>query len=220
MLLDTLEVSVDEEKWMIFIGHLWGTVYYWELYRTHELPGAFFSLTALAARNELLMRIAHAVHLCQEVAKEQDVGDEAKAALDEMLTLFERGDTLDRSVLTFEDCGVKPYRDKVLAHPLNNIKRLLGKDTYQISLKWATVEQTMNKIKQFADHVEQHNSSSGKSSWSTYKEDTGEMQRAFRAVTRALEDAAEYDLLKRQLIQKGGKATITLDRENHKIRLD
>ncbi len=214
---------MEEAKWMTFINHLWAALFYWELikqYRKHELPGPFFSLSALATRNEFLMRIDHAVHLCREIAKEYDVGDQANKTLEEIVTLFERGDTLDRSVLKFEDCGLKPYRDKVLAHPANKIKELLGKERCEISLKWDTVEQTLNKIKKFADQVEQHNSRSGKWNFSTYKEDAGAMETAFRAVTIALEDAAEHDLLKRDIMLKGGRATVTLDWQTRKIRLE
>src|SRR6516164_20924 len=82
---------MDEAKWMTFINHLWAAVFYWELikqYRKHELSGPFFSLSALATRNEFLMRIAHAVHLCREIAKEYDVGEQARRTLDKIVSLF------------------------------------------------------------------------------------------------------------------------------------
>jgi hypothetical protein len=88
------EIAMDEEKWMKFIQSYWAMLSYWEiikLYRTHPLRGAFFHLTALACRNELLMRISHTVHLCQQIAKEYDVGVEAKATLAEIEALFQRG---------------------------------------------------------------------------------------------------------------------------------
>jgi hypothetical protein len=103
---------------------------------------------------------------------------------------------------------------------VNKIRELLGKERYEISLKWDTVEQTLNKIKEFADQVERHNSRSGQWNLSTYKEDTGDMERAFRPVTIALENAAEYDLLKRDVMLKGGKATVTLDWQSRKIKVE
>ena len=205
---------MDETKWMTFIHQFWGALSYWELmkmYRKYELHGAFFSLSALASRNELLMRIAHVVHLCKEVAKAYDIGNEATTTLAEIKKLYEKGDTPDRSVLQFEDCGVKPFRDKVLAHPLNPTKALLGKSECQILLKWDTVEQTLAKIREFADQVEEHNLRAGQWDFSTYKDAVDGVDVAFSAVMIALEDAAKYDRLQLAIKLKGGKATVSCD---------
>jgi len=123
---------------------------------------------ALAVRNELLMQIAKSVKLCEEVAKVCVVGADAAVTLEEIKALAAKGDTRDRSVLEYPDCGVMPFRDKVLAHPLSQIKALHGKEPYRIDLQWATVEATLAKIQRFADQVEKHNAPR----WelSTYKE--------------------------------------------------
>jgi hypothetical protein len=151
---------MDKEKWMKFINHLWLTTSYWQLAkacRATNPSGWFFELASFAFRNELLWGIDHGVHICREIAKNCDVGDAARKTLEEINDLHQKGETRDRNALVFEDCGVKVYRDKVLGHPADHIKELLGKDNYEFSLKWATVEETLNKIKRFADEVEQHN---------------------------------------------------------------
>jgi hypothetical protein len=213
------EERMDEQKWMTFINYYWSIVSFWEIikaYRTKELQGPFFSFSALATRNELLMRIAHAVKLCEEIAKEYDVGVEAHQTLGEIKALFAKGDTPDHSVLKFEDCGIKPFRDKILAHPLNQTKAVLGKPKYEISLKWDTVEKTLERIKVFAGQVEEHYRQTGHLTCSTYKDEIGDMETAFRAVTIAMEDAEKYDKLKREIASKG-KATVILDWNTREI---
>jgi len=203
---------MDENKWMAFIYSYWSMLSYWEMikgYRKHDLQGAFWSLNALACRNELLMRIAHSVHLCEEIAKEYEVGVAAMKTLDEIKVLFARGDTRDHKVLRFDDCGVKPFRDKILAHPLNQLKAVLGKPNYEILLKWGTVEKTFRKIKEFADQVEAHMSHSGRWGFSTYKDELGDVDIEFKSVTRALEDAQKHDKLKLAIKLKGGRATVS-----------
>jgi hypothetical protein len=205
---------------MKFIHSYWAMISYWEiikLYRKHALPGAFFNLTMLACRNELLMRIAHTVHLCRQIAKEYDVGPDARTTLAEIEALFERGDTPDRSALNFDDCGVKPFRDKVLAHPLNQTKAVLGKQGYQISLKWATVEETLSKIKEFANEVEGHNLGSGKWHSATLKDEVIGLEPAFMDVKLALEAAAKFDRLRRAILIKGGKAPYPLTGDQAKL---
>ena len=56
--------------------------------------------------------------------------------------------------LKFEDCGSShtATRFSLTRPPL--IKRLSGKEQYQISLRWETIEETLEKIKQFAVEVE------------------------------------------------------------------
>lgn len=203
---------MDEDKWMTFIHSYWSMIAYWEMikgYRKHELPGAFWSLNALACRNQFLMQIAHTVKLCAIVTKAYDIGSDALATFNQIQALFAKGDANKRSVLKFEDCGVLVFRDKVLAHPLNEQQKLLGKPEFEISLKWDTVEQTLIKIKEFADQVEQHNIRKGSLDFSTYKDEVGGPDIGFMTVTWALEEAEKHDKLKLAVRLKGGKATVS-----------
>jgi hypothetical protein len=191
------EKNMEKEKWMKFINHLWLTMSYWQLTKAckeNNPPGLFFELASHAFRNELLMQIDHSVHLCRQIAANYDVGSAAEKTLKEINDLHQQGETSDRAALVFEDCGVKPFRDKVLAHPLGHIKELLGKGKYELSLKWATVEQTLNKIKQFADEVEQHNLA--KWDLTSYKERVDAVDFGFQQIMLALKNAAKYDQLK------------------------
>ena len=198
---------MDKDKWMTFINHLWLTIGYRQLvkaYVENQLGGIFFDLTGMAIRNELLMRIAHTVHLCEQIAEKFDVGNEARKTLTEILDLYKKGDSRDnRSVLKFEDCGVKPFRDKVLAHPLDHIKELLGKPQYQISLKWDTVDHTLHKIKEFCDQVERHNTSS----WDmvSYKDEVAAVDFAFQKIMWSLTEAAKHNKLKHDIGIRGKK---------------
>ncbi len=209
---------MDEEKWMAFIHDFWGTLSYWKLiklYQANELSGSFFMLSALATRNELLMRIAHTVHLCEEIAKEYDVGADAEKALQEIRKLYAQGDTPNRSALNFEDCGVKPYRDKILAHPLDTLKEILGKGRYEISLKWETVEKTLDKIREFANEVEAHYTEIGKWDFETHK-DVGGIEIGFDSLMIAMKDAAKYDRLKLAVRLKG-RSVVVYDRQADEI---
>jgi hypothetical protein len=198
---------------MTFIEGIWGMVSFWEaikLFRKHPLQGAFFGLTALACRNELLMRISHCVHLCEVAATEFELGKDAEKTLDEVKELFARGDTQDRKTVVFDDCGVKPFRDKILAHPLNHCKVLHDKERYLINLKWDTVEATLNKIKLFASQVECHNNAIGVLDVSTYKEGVG-LESSFKSLVLSLEASANYRQLQRAIMEKGGRATVALN---------
>jgi hypothetical protein len=214
---------MDEQKWMIFIEHYWGTMSYWELiklFREQALPGAFFSLSALAIRNEFLMRIDHAVHLGEVIAGEYDVGEDAKRTLGEMKALYQKGDTKDRASLDFKDCGIKPFRDKVLAHPLCKIKSVLGKGEYQIALRWETVEWTLGLIRHFADQVEGHHRGLGTWDFSTHKGEMADVQTSFRAVLRAQEDAAKFDALKLAVSLKGGRAAVVRNLQTDEVSVE
>jgi hypothetical protein len=213
---------MDEQKWAIFVNHYCCVISFWEIikaYRTKKLRGAFFSFLGLAARNELLMRIAHSVKLCEEIVKEYDVGDDAKFTLGEIKSLFEKGDTPDRSALKFENCGIKPFRDKILAHPLNQTKAVLGKPEYEISLQWETVEATLSKIKVFADQVEEHYRQAGRWNVATYKDGIAEVEDDFRAVMAAMEDGEKYNKLRREVMLKG-KATVSMDWKKREIVIE
>ena len=197
---------MDKGKWMTFINHLWVTIGYWHLlnaYKQNALQEVFFDLTGLAVRNEFLMRIAHTVHLCQEIDKEFDVGPDAQNTLKEVVQLYEKGDSLDRRVMTFKDCGIKPFQDKVLAHPLDHIKELLGKPPYHISVKWETMEETLEKIKQFCDLVERHHAGS----WdlTSYKDEVRAVDVAFQKVMWGLKEGAKYEMLKQEVGLRGEK---------------
>lgn len=196
--------TLNKDRWMTFIDHLWSVVAYGQLinlYQKTPLPGSFFHLTALAVRNELLMRIAHTVHLCEVIADKHDVGPAASATLNEIKVLYERGYTDNKSALTFDDCGVKVFRDKVLGHPLNTIKTTLGKDEYQISLKWETVEETLSKLKLFATQVEMHYLDDW--DFSTAKDEVIGVDDDFNHVISSLREAEDYDNLKFEISKRG-----------------
>jgi hypothetical protein len=198
---------MPKDNWMKFINSVWTMMAYWEwikLYRnsSERLPNTFcMRLAALAVRNELLMNIAHVVHVCEEIAKNHEIGSAAHAALKDIQVLYAKGDTPDRSILTFEDCGLKPFRDKVLAHPLNEIKATLGKPEYQISLKWKTIEDTIAKINKFCDHVEAHN----RSEWqvTTYRGGDVGVDVGFSQIVHAVEAAEKLGRLTLEIAKKG-----------------
>jgi hypothetical protein len=193
---------MDEQRWMIFINHYWLTIAYRDIlkhFREGKLQGMFFGLCAVACQHELLMMIAHAVHLCEEVSKEYDVGPDAMKVLAELKALYAQGDSKNQAKLNFDDCGIKPFRDKLLAHPLNQIKMVLGKPEYHIDLKWDTIEATLNKIKEFAHHVEEHHGRLGQWNFWTDKGSVGSVEVALTQVTLEVEDAAKYEKLKREI---------------------
>ncbi|MEI7688000.1 MAG: hypothetical protein WCL32_23580 [Planctomycetota bacterium] len=214
---------MTEEQWMKFIDELWGMQSYWELileYRKNPtMQGAFFSLSALATRNELLMRIAHVVHLCEEISKNFEIGTDATESLDEIRSLYTKGDSRNSAHLKFVDCGVKPFRDKVLAHPLNKIKTILGKDEIEISLPWQTIEQTIAKIKEFANWVEVFNNQAKRWSLSTYKDKIGDIDHAFRRVVIAFEDSKKFRQLEHKVALRGGKATVRFNWQTREMTI-
>jgi len=150
------------------------------------------------------MSIARIVHLCREIAKNHDIGGAAQAVLKDIESLYANAKEDmpdDRTSLNFEDCGVKPYRDKLLAHPLNEIKAALGKPKYQISVKWKTVEDTIAKINEFCDEVEAHY----QQEWnvSTYRgEHVGE-DLGCSYLVRLADESEKWDRLKIKIAKKG-----------------
>ncbi len=192
---------MDPEKWMVFINQFWWTLTHWQmiqLYKSKKLDGAFFALTGLAIQDKLLMEMVHTIHLCDEIAKNFDVGREAEQCLGEIKELFDKGESGDRGQASFQDCGIKPYRDKVLAHPIDHVREILGKGPIQISLKWETVEETFRKIKEFCNAVEQHHA--GGWDFSTYKDEVSGADIGLEVVLNLMEDGKKYDELRRQII--------------------
>jgi hypothetical protein len=196
--------ALDKDKWIEIVDHLCVTLVdlqLVQLYRKKAPRDHFFEYTYRALLNDLLMRIAHTVHICQEVASEFHIGQNAKSTLDEIIALFSKGNSKDRSALIFDDCGIGPFREKCLGHPLNPIKRLLGKQEYVISLKWETVESTFEKIKQFCDEVEAHYASQWK--LSTWKQEVGGVEDCFERIVIGLGLGDKYDSLMRVVMCKG-----------------
>jgi hypothetical protein len=196
---------------MKLINHVWSTIIYRELARQYladQPADPFFLLTWYAVRDKLLMGIAHAVMLCEQIAKQIDVGPEGKKALAELIDLYAKGNLADRSATDFDDCGVLVFRDKVIAHPLNKIKEIHDKDQYKISVKWETVDATIGKIREFCQNVEQHNVEE----WNTssYLEGTGEGADALKHVLFQMEEARKYHKLKFE-VTKAGKPRIWYD---------
>jgi len=101
----------------------------------------------------------------------------------------------------FDDCGVGPFRDKCLGHPLNHIKRLLGKQEYVISLRWETVERTFEKIKQFFNEVEEHYV--GDWNLSSWKQEVNGVEDCFERVVIGLGLGDKYERLMRVVMTKG-----------------
>jgi hypothetical protein len=66
-----------------------------------------------------------------------------------------------RKYLSYGDCGVGTFRDIQLGHPVNAIKVVKGKDGYEISLEWKTVEEALDKIMLFAEQVEAYHREKG-----------------------------------------------------------
>jgi hypothetical protein len=148
------------DKWKKLIQQVWMTNVFWELFRQYcrdQPPGAFFALTWYAVRDKLFMEISRVVTLCEQVANQVNVGSDGQKALAELKALYEKGDLRDYASLDFDDCGVKVFRDKAIAHPANPIKEILGKNPSKISVKWDTLTETIDMIKQFCEIVEQHN---------------------------------------------------------------
>ena len=199
------------EKWMKVIRHVWSTICYWELakqYLKDQPSGSFFLLAWHAVKDKVLMSIAHAVTLCEEAAKQIAIGPEAAKSLAELKDLYRKGDLKDRSALVFDDSGVMVFRDKVLAHPLNKIKEIHGKDQYKVSVKWETVDATIGKIREFCERVENHNHKD----WQTasYLGGTEEGSDALREVLAHMEQSKKDDRLKREITQRG-KSLVDFD---------
>ena len=98
---------------------------------------------------------------------------------------------------------------------MDHIKELLGKPNYTVSLQWQTVEETLNKLKQFADEVETHLSRHLKIS--TVKDEIAGIDTAFAGVMIALEYATKFRELQRILIDKGGRAMVWNDLAHDQI---
>jgi hypothetical protein len=214
-------IQVDEATWTKFIQHYWLTLAYWEImkcYRTTHLGGAFFALSSLATQNELMMCIVRIVDLCNQMEREYpDLGDGVKNALVEINTVYARGHKEDRACTKFENCGIKVFRDKVLAHPVTQVKALFGRNELQISVEWGTVEATLNAVKKFADQVEEHYCRSGHSDFTTDKEAVAGVGPAFLRVALDIRDSKRYDELKLEIAKKGGKASVIYDRIKDEI---
>jgi hypothetical protein len=196
---------------MKLINHVWSTIFYWELakqYLADQPEDHFFLLTWHAVKDKLLMGIAHAVTLCEQIATQIDVGPEGKKVLAELVALYGKGDLADRSATDFDDCGVKVLRDKVIAHPLNKVKEIHGKDQYKVSVKWETVDATIGKIREFCQKVEWHNVKD----WDTssYLDGTGAGADALKHVLFYIEAAKKHDDLKFE-ITKAGKPRVWYD---------
>jgi len=192
------------DKWMKLIHHVWSTIFYWELvqqYMKDRPTDNFFHLTWYAIKDKLLLAIANTVPLCEQIITQIDIGPDAEKAFAELKELYKKGDLGDRSTLDFEDCGVKVLRDKVIAHPLSQIKEILGKDPYKISMKWDTVEATIDKIREFCAAVERHNAKDWQSS--SYLQSTGDGADALKYILRSMEDAKKYHKLKLEIAKKG-----------------
>ncbi|HZZ77394.1 MAG TPA: hypothetical protein VFE62_02685 [Gemmataceae bacterium] len=196
---------------MIFIEHFWHVVAHrqlLDLYKKHKPRGSFFQLTGEAILREFLLLTAHMIHEAEEIVKNYPVGEEAKATLEELKAVYAKGDTYDRTATNFPDCGIKIYRDKVLGHPLNNIKAILGKGLYEIHLKWETIDHTFALLRQFCTDVESEYSDEWKTE--TAKDEIIGLDAGFLEILYALLAAEELKELKLAVVKRG-RPRIRLD---------
>ena len=207
------------DKWMILINHVWSTIFYWELtkqYLVDRPTDGFFVLTWHAVKDKMLMGTDHAVALCKNIATQIDIGPGGKKVLAQLLDLHGKGDLRNHSALDFDDCGVKVFRDKVLAHPLSKIKEILGKDPYKVSVKWETIEATIDKIREFCQAVEQHNLQDWNAS--NYLEGTGEGADGLKRILFYIEEAKKYDDLKFKIGKLGKPRVVRLEQQRFRRR--
>jgi hypothetical protein len=194
-----------------FVDHLWTAIgyrqlarYYWD--NRDKLQGGFFVFTGMAINRELIMVMAHAYDLAKLIAEKRAVGSDAQKRFEELTAFYDKNyDKYSRNELDLQDCGIHAYRDKIVAHPLNHIKEILGKDQYQISLKWETIEETLEKMKQFATAVEENYNSD----WGmrTGKEDIPAIADGIDMLRSTLKSEGRYLELRRKLILRQGKET-------------
>jgi hypothetical protein len=207
------------EKWMKqIIDLMWQIALRWEIlqqYKDSQPNGVFFALSSFDTREAFFRKLSHAVALCEEVAKHPDIGLEGQVRLEELRALYKKAESEDRSRLDYDDCGLKVYRDKVLAHPVNPSKDLGGKEQLKISMKWETVEQTLAKLREFCAAVERHKVADWKTT--SYLGETGEAADDLKYVLRCMQEAKEYDRLKQQLC--GQKATVWYDWKTEKFMI-
>jgi hypothetical protein len=88
---------------------------------------------------------------------------------------------------------------------------MLGKTPYEFSLKWDTVQQTLDKIRQFADEVEQNRQEAGEWDFSTHKGEVPGVKSDFEGLMIAISDGAKYHQLRQAILAKGGRASVACD---------
>ena len=213
---------MTEVKWMEFIRLYWTAISYWEMikgFRSQELRGCFFSLSALACRNSLLWGIAKFIELCNRADGKVEFGDEATETLNLLTQLYNKGQKKNSNDLNYEACGVGQFRDKELAHPLNALKGVLGKDAYKITLEWDTVEETLMKMKLFADQVEVYHREKGTWNVSTFKDGIPDVEFVFGDLSKDLEAAQKYAELVRAIQMSEGSVKVKLNYETKRVEI-
>jgi hypothetical protein len=209
--------AIMKETWGRFMDSVAGVTAYSQLvkrYREKRPEGSFFYLTFNALRNELLMAISRQVGLCRAIGEKVDIGPAAKSTLADLEQEYKKLDTEDRNVLDFPDCGVKVMRDKSLAHFGSQIKKILDKNQYKITLKWETVERTISSIDKFCKEVEEHNQADWQSS--TILGDVHGVEHGFDSVMTWMEMGHKYDDLSHKIALRG-KCTVSVDWTKHEI---
>lgn len=149
---------MGKEQWDFIINDVWYVLCQWQTvqkFKEYKPDGSFFRLSWYATKNELLMSINRVIQVVNSVKEELDLEVDAQVLLEELNALHEKGYDNQRGT-DYENCGIKAYRNKVLGHPVDVIRAILGKE-FKISLDWDTVEETIISLKEFCHAVEQQN---------------------------------------------------------------
>jgi hypothetical protein len=193
---------------MVVINSYWAIVTYREflkLAQKYPLKQTFFHVVGLAFQNDLLTKICNVADLCADLAENYDVGTNAVKVAEELGALCKPAGRTQPS----ENCNVREFRDWAICHPIHQKKELRG-NKVKMSLEWATVDKTINKIKEFIQTAEDHLGRTGRLSFST-DSDVLNAEAVYLEVSLGLEDGAKYDLLRRAVMKKGGRASVYLD---------
>ena len=215
---------MTEVKWKVFLEHYWTILSYWEMlqcFRAKELGGSFFALSGLACRNMFLFSIAKFAELCEKTEENLDFGPDATKTLTDLMVLYNKGDIKKRDHLDFDSCGIGPFRDKILGHPLNSIKVVLEKQPFKVSLDWALVEETLRLIKLFVQQAENYFQVKSNDEWTLngFTESVLDVNHACADVQIALDLAAKYEVLHREAILAPGDLKVRMNYETHEIEV-
>ena len=168
-----------------------------------------------------LLSVAKFVELCTKTETGVEFGPTATKTLLAIRDLYNKGANKNSAHLDFEGCGVGPFRDKALGHPLNSIKVVLEKAQYKISLDWKNVEDLLALIKRFVDEVERHHEEKDPNHWplNTYLEGMIDIRDDFSDLQIALDHAAEYQRLLRESLLAMGDMTIRMNYQTHELEI-
>jgi hypothetical protein len=90
------------------------------------------------------------------------------------------------------------------------------KPEYTLSLRWETVEQTINKLREFCVAVQNHHIAEWKCEWST--DEMEAVDDVFDAVMIGLTDGSKYNQLRFEVLKRG-TPRIEYDVSKRELRL-